>query len=731
MSEKVLDSLKPSEAEEPVAKPGNAAPAAEIPTTEALRRIALSVEADFRTNADHRRESDVDEMLVNSARAARLKYSPRQEEVLKANRLDPRSYPPLTRKFMRALEAMLLNIVSQSGDKPYTLSPSPKPEVPKAVTKKVMEQIAQEIWQFFEANGGALGSAEEEQTFYLAIISRTNTMIDDIRRAEAEWAQVRCERMDGKIHDQMVEGKFMREFAKLIRYFCTYGTACMTFSPRVVAMPKCRERGSLDALQYTMEYVRIPVFEAVSPWDCYPAPNAKGVDDGPLCIRVRYTSGTLWQYADASDEAETEDGWQRNTVRALLSKYPKGGVHLMQETSDLERRRLERDAITSINSDCTLEGIRRFSSTRGSDLIEAGIVKTPAGEKIIQNRYYHTDVTVIAGHVVCCRIVDDRMPRPVVKASLYEFPDSWWGETLADILCSSQTMQNNALKNLTINGAIASNPIFVCSNVDRIVSLDGTPALSIRGGKMIGFKKDAAGNVGSPIAMLQATDLSRQMIQQMHEAQSFANDDSGVPLHALGSSQNLSSGAARTVGGMNMLQESALRTVNMSVITLGSDVVVPCVEMLNAYNLINDKDMSIKGDVVVAPSGMMGKILREAESQKRIQMFNALGGPQIVGPALTIENFFELLRPELAALGGVNPDKVIPSKERMEAYQQILDMVNASKAAEQQAAAGAVEGGGGAVQVNPGNPSAAPVEPAMQEPQAPVPGTVAERRGAA
>ena len=722
MSEAAPDSLSPKEAEERPAKTGDAAPVAEIPTTDALRRLQLSVKADYRAAADHRQVSGVDEMLLDSMRARRMKYTARQEEVLRANHIDPRSYPPLTAMYMRALEAMLSNIVSQSGDKPYSLSPSPVPSAPKSVVKKAMAQIGQELLQFASSHGLNFSSPEEEQVFYVALISRTNDMVDEIRHREYEWARVRCERMDAKIHDQMVEGKFMREFSDFVKNFCTHGTAVMTFSPRVVPMPKCREKGSVDALQYTMEYARIPVFESVSPWDCYPAPNAKGVDDGPLCIRVRYTADTLWQYADASDEAETEDGWQRNTVRALLSKYPRGGVRLEQETYDLERRLLERDSIVSTGQDCTLEGIRRFASVRGSELIAAGIAKTPTGEEIVQNRYYETDVTVIADYVVCCRVVDDRMPRPVVKACLYQMSGSWWGDSLADVLCSCQSMQNNALKNLTVNGAIASNPIFVCSNTDRVVSLDGLPALAIRGGRMLGFKKDAMGNVGSPVSMIQAADLSRQMIEQMHEAQSLANDYSGVPLHALGSSQNLNAGAARTVGGMNMLQESALRTVNMSVIELGMHAVVPCVEMLNAYNLVNDKDMSIKGDVVVAPSGMMGKILREAESQKRLQLFNALGGPQIVGPALTVESFFELLRPELEAVGGINPDKVIPSKDRMETYQQILDMMNATKAAEMNAAGaeGAVQQAGQPAQQMP-----------QQEPQPPRPGTVAERRGAA
>ena len=723
MSEKSTDAFGVKKPEERPASQGDPAPIVEIPTSEALRRIAMSVNADFRTNADHRQQSGVDDSLINAARAARMKYTPRQEEVLRLSGIDARAYPPLTSMYIRALEAMLSNIISQSGDKPYSLSPSPVPTVPKSVTKKAMAEIAQEVIRFFMERNGAPLPPEEEQAFYLSVMVQTSRMFDDIFAKEKEWAKIRCERMDAKIHDQMVEGKFMREFTKFVRFFCTYGTAVMTFSPRVVPMAKCRESGSLDALQYTMEYSRIPVFEAVSPWDCYPAPNAKGIADGPLCIRVRYTADTLWQYADASDEAETEDGWQRNTVRALLSRYPRGGVHLVQETSDLERRRLERDSISSINQDCTLEGIRRFASVRGSELIAAGINKTPTGDKIIQNRYYETDITVIADFVVCCRIVDDRMPRPAVKAALYELPDSWWGESLAEILCSCQSMQNNALKNMTVNGAISSNPIFVCSNIDRAVSLDGSPALQIRGGKMIGFKKDLGGNTGSPVNMLQVADNSQQMIAQMHEAQNFANDYSGVPLHALGSSQNLNAGAARTASGMNMLQESALRTVNMSVIVLGSDVVVPCVEMLNAYNLVYSKDVSIRGDVVVAPSGMMGKILREAESMKRLQLFNALGGPQRVAPALSVENFFELLRPEIASIGGINPDKVIPSKERMEMYQQIIDLTSAVNAVNQQQEAAAVQQQQQQPQPGVGAP--------QQEPQPPRPGTVAERRNAA
>ena len=91
----------------------------------------------------------------------------------------------------------------------------------------------------------------------------------------------------------------------------------------------------------------------------------------------------------------------------------------------------------------------------------------------------------------------------------------------------------------------------------------------------------------------------------------------------------------------------------------------------------------------VNPSGLMGKILREAESQRRIQVTEMLGRHPVYSKVLTVEAFFELLRPELESLG-VNPDRIIPSKDRMEFLQQVMDAQAAAQAA--QAAQGAQDG---------------------------------------
>lgn len=741
MNEVNTDAFKPRAVPDEIPSRGNPAPASQVATTEPLMRLAAFVEDQFRINRDHRNSSGVNEKLEYAARCAKMKFSPRQEAILVDCKLNPKSYPPVTAMKNRSMMALLNDIIKSSGDKPYSLSPTPKPDIPKSAKEEIIKNIAKEIVDYVRQRGVAFQSEQEVGAFYTTIIMRVMSMYDEVRHAEYDWAKERCERMDQKIHDQLVEANFMKEFGEMIDDVCTYGTALLVGPcPHTVARCKCKEIDDMEGgLKYTREYVTIPTFDAVSPWDCYPAPNAKEVDEGPLCIKIRYTANVLWQYAEAESEEEDKEakevneGWQRQTVRQLLSRYPKGGCRLPLEAYDLVRREAENDSLQSAD-DCTLEGIRCFASVRGSMLIEFGINKTQTGEAIVYHKYYRTETIVIGGYVVYCRIIDDRMIFPVSKAVLYKTPGSWWGDSIADYCRVPQDMQNNAIKNLTINGNLSSNPMYQCTNINDVVSLDGSPALALRAGKMFGFKRQPmSAGVGNPISMIQVPSTVKEQMEVLNAAMKLADDYSGIPQYTVGSTAQLGGGAGRTASGLSMMEAAATRIVSMCVYRLGRDVIIPVVKNLNIYNLLFDDDMSIKGDVEVNPTGLMGKILREAESQRRQQTTAMLGQHPILSGAMTVEAFFELIRPELEGCG-VNPDKVIPSKERMEVYQMILDAAQAAKAA------GALPDGGG-MDVGPtpeqarmaqieGNPAqVAMTQGAMaQEAKA---GTVAERRGAA
>ena len=736
MAEERTDPYETKPAQE-TAGVGSVVGASEIPTTPAMRRLASWVMDQFRVNRDHRQLSGVDAMLQYAANANGMKYSPAQMAVLAESHIDPRNFRPVTAMKVRSARAMLNDIIRQSGDKPYVLSPTPRPDVPESVGKKVMAQIAQEIIGFFQKNGGAIQSEDEEALFYQVVIERVNQMFDDIRHGEMEYAKTCCERMDKVIHDQLVEGGFIEAFHRFVGYLTLYGTALMVGPvPRVVARCGCRERNTSagPVVKYEREFVEIPTYEAVSPWDCYPAPNAKRVDEGALCIKVRYVANDLWRYAEAETKSKKNgrtQGWQSDTVRALLSQYPSGGLKLDQETYDVARAEAEKDHLSGDRS-CILEGVRCFASVRGSELVGFGLLKTPSGEKVEVSKYYKAETIVIGGFVVFCRIIDERMGMPVAKACLYETPDSWWGQTIAELLYSAQSMENNALKNIMMNGALASTGMFYCTDVNRVVKLDDSPALSVRAGKMFGFRASVIGNTGAPIGVLQVPDNTDRQIQVLKFAAQLADDDSGIPQYTVGSSASIGSGAGRTASGLSMMQESACRVINMCVCDIGLNMIVPMVRNTYVYNLLNSDDMTIKGDVEVNPSGLMGRILKEAESQRRLQMMNALGQHPILSKALTVEAFFELLRPELDSLG-VNPDKIIPSKERMEICQKLLDMAQMQQAAMAQQQAQEQQANGAEPtpeQANVARVEGQPGQVAMTQ-GAPAAGTVAERRNAA
>lgn len=656
-----------------------------VPTTGTMSRLANAVMSEFRRNANHRRSSGVDQMLAYCASSSSQEYNADQKDVLRRCGIDQRNYRPLTATKVRAANAMLTDIIKQSGDKPYILSPTPLPEVPPHVKAECEELIAKEIEDFAAQNQVDPNSPE----FLTAISQRTNDLLGELTRREKEWAQERCDRMDEKIHDQLIEGGFVREFTdKFVEFLSMYGTAVMIGPcPRVVSRCKCKERRTAAGFvtNYDLTYETIPVYEAVSPWDCYPAPHANKTEDGPFCIRVRYAADELYRFADSGvkEDKAIKSCWFASTVRAILEQHPQGGVSLTDVPLETERRDAAKDKL-DVDRECTIEGVRCFMAVRGSILLDFGMRESQDGLKIEAHKYYKTETIVIDGYVVYCRVSDERERFPVFKSTLYPTAESWWGEAIPSLVFSAQSLQNNALKNIIQNSALSSNGIFYCNDVNRVVSLDGLPALELRAGRMIGFRQ-SLGQTASPIGMINVPDTTPSQLRILQESARMADDDSGIPQYSIGSSQQLS-GAGRTASGLAMMTEASCRVINMAICNMGRNVIVPVVRATHVYNLIHDRDMSIKGDVEIVPSGLMGKILREAESQRRQQVTAMLGNHPILSKAIPVEGFFELLRPELVGIG-VNPDRIIPSKERMALYQDIVDVANAAQAAAQAQAA--------------------------------------------
>lgn len=709
-------------------------PAAIVPTTFPMCRLAAFVMDAWRVAVDHRRASGVDERLRNALLAQTCRYTDEQRAKMRAAGIDERIFAPITATKVRAAKAMLVDIFNSSGEWPFTVDPTPDPDVPEQVVQEVVSDIGGELSKIFgqlEQMGVQQLSPQEEVLLQRIVVQATQNRYDEIVNRKIAFARTRARRMERKVKDMMSEGGWIKAFNEYVDYICTYGTGIIIGPvPRVTPVNKCTQ-GKYGTPKYSRVYKVIPTYEAVNPCDCYPAPDAKDVEDGPLCIRVKYTANELWQYVTHCPRANGDkaSGWMPQTVRALLDRYPRGGLKIDSEPYDPIRRAAEKNG-TEDPCDCTLEGVRCFASVRGSDLIEFGVTQTNEGERIKYENFYRVEAIVIGGFVVYCRVIDDRLGLPVSKGVFYELPGSWWGESVADKLCLVQSVMNNAVKALMQNMAVASGPMYWINDVSRLA--DKSPdGLKFRPHKVFTFQTSMMGNAGAPMGVVSVPSNASELLAIWERMRLQSDDDSGIPAYTYG--QSSGQGALRTASGLAIFTEAASRGMKMVISSTDRLVTRDQVQKTCNYILLYDRDLELKGDCEVHAAGVMGKILKAQQDQQRIQLFNTVVGNPLLVQIIGARGVMALLRPSIQDVN-INPDDVIPSEERLKQFelvqqlQQVCAATQAKLQSDQNAAtmSAAVNGGGGGVPPALPNQGAAPETPETAPPRG-----VEERRNVA
>lgn len=663
------------------------------PMSELARRVM-----DWFSDAfDARRDSGMDERLSYCLRSQVCEFSDQEMEKLSqilGASVAKKVFVPLTKLKNRAAKSMLIDLANQSGEPLFRLEPTPVTEVPQEIADRVSAEMMQRITTMFSqmaASGIQEIPPEAMELVQSMIVDVTSERYDEVENAKSEYARSRAKRMQNKVWDSMVEGGFNDAFADFISNVCIYGTGVIVGPvSRVVPVNRCVEDKKKKVRRYERRYDSRIVFESVNPQDVYPAPNAKSVDDGPICMRVRYTRDALWRYAEAKDGSDPDgSGWIVSAVRGIIVRHPDYGVKIAMDTYDRERRVCERNGFND-STDCNFDGIRCFASVRGSDLVDMGIVVDRLGKKIDRERFYRTETIVIDNRVVYCRIYDDALGVPVSKGTFYELPGSWWGESIADTLRMTQTTLNNVIRAMLVNMSASSNGIVWINDVQRMYNKSPN-ALRVKAGMTIPFSQSIGGGQGAPIGVINVPSTAAELIQVWKTFQTQADIDSGIPAYTEGQTSG-QSGALRTAQGLAMFTEASNRGMKMVMTSIDRCVISRIARLTADYILVNDPDQELKGDVNVMPVGLVGKIMKAQRDQQRVALFNLIVQNQMLSQLIGPTGIIELLRPSLDDVD-INPDDILPSKgrikelETMANIRQLFEATSAASGAEENAAA--------------------------------------------
>ena len=658
----------PPAAGSPAEEPG-APPVGEAKTTPALSMLAAHVRVVFEEAANHRKATGVDDRLDELLRMSVGKYSTWEEAEIRATGA-PLVYIPVADKKHRAGAAMLGELFNNPGDKCWTLVPTPDPTVPKWVRERAIAEVVApfvELWT--EEHGAPPPKAE----VWRAVLKRADE-IDSARRAFALRA---ARGMEERIHDQMVEGGWIEALNRYVDDLCIYGTAFL--------------RGPEPRMRRTVEYasdekapggkVRVVEdvalsFEAVSPFDVYPAPGARDVNDGPLVLKVRYLPDELRLASRLPEAKGGRKGWIPEAVDSILRSTPQGGGRdwLAETTRSPDRESpdgaKQDTSARSASADCTIEGLEFFGSVRGSELLGIGMRELTDGEAVDPAEYYEVDAIVINDVVVHCRIVEPEIGRPVCKGVFYPRSDSYWGVGPMEKCKDAQRMCNAAVRSLGVNMPQASGPQFAITDMGR---LDPTCGTDLTPWKMWRFGPPPFGQGGNanPIQMFQPASNAAELIKVEEYFDKLCDELSGIPAYTMG--QGTAAGEiGRTASGYSMLMESATRGFKHAVHQTDVLVVRRMVMMCYAWEMLHGKDETVKGDVRCNPAGLVGLINKEQDYNRKMQFLQLTANPidqQLVGLAGRAKLLREIARPMEISL-----DEVLKSPEKLEEEQRLAEL---------------------------------------------------------
>lgn len=622
----------------------------------------------------------VEQEMLEALRARRGEYMPaKQAQILEQKQ--PAIYMMIASSKMRQIEALLRDVLIGSGtEKPWTLRPSADPELPPELVMELVQNLTMEIEQALMM--GLSVTLEEAR-------ERARMMKEQLHTRVVDEARVRCERMEYKMEDQLVEGNYIDAIDQFITDIATYKTAW-------IAGPIIRNKPKLtwgDAGEPVVETKLSLEWERVDPFDMYPAAWARNLNDGPMIRRHKLTRQQL-------NEMIGVEGYSEPAIRKVLELYGMGGLHNWLAIDSQRAIAEGKTQIGAVSSTELIDALQFWGSASGEMLVQWGM---DAAQIPDQTKEYQIEAWLIGSEVIRAVLNADPLGRRQYYAcSFQRVPGSVWGNSPYDLLKDCQDMANAAARAMAANLGISSGPQ-VAVMVNRMPA--GEDITDMYPWKIWQFESDPMGSTADPIKFFQPTSNAAELMQVYEKFAALADEYTGIPRYMSGLE---SGGLGRTASGLSMMVTNASKTIKQVVASIDSNLLTPMLERLYYYNMRYSDDPDLKGDVNVVARGAMSLVTKETAQQRTLEFLQATANPfdmQILG----VDGRAELLRMAAQRMD-TNTDKIVPPVAVMRERQA---MIAAAAMQAQPAEGGSAKKPGGASQSGQQLDNGAPVTDVM------------------
>jgi hypothetical protein len=553
-------------------------------------------------------------------------------------------YARITDNKCRVAEGWLRDVYLGQTEMPWTIRPTPKPEITPEAEAAVRRQLGEEMAQIYVATNGGVPTSQQAEL-------ASKQMMDAEKERTDEVARKTAERMQSKIHDQLVEGGFLPSVAAFLVDLVTYPAAhlkapVLRRQTRLQWGPGPDGKWAPNAVSRT-----IPQFERVDPFRIFPAPGITNPQEGFMIEWLQYTRTDIYDLIGLP-------GFNEDAIRAVLQEYGQGGLkNWLGFTEDTERDNIN-DAQTNTNSShVTIDCLEFHGPARGRDLLDWGLKDPNVTDP---DKDYEVCVWLIGRWVIKAQVNPDPMgKKPYYKTSYEEVPGSYWGFGIPDLLSDVQGVVNATVRGLINNMGMASGPQ-VEVNVDRLPP--GEDLTQMHAWKIWQTRNgDYGNNQGPAIQFFQPQSNVNDLLMVLERFYQFADDFSLIPRVMSGNDRI--SGPGRTASGTSMLLSAANKGLKGVVGNIDMYVITPVIEAVYNFNMMYDEDETIKGDCQVVARGAVSLMQLESLQLRRNEFLASTANPidqQIVGA----EGRAEVLRETAKGLE-LDVNRVVPSRDKL------------------------------------------------------------------
>ncbi len=563
----------------------------------------------------HRDDIGLTETLIDCLRRYRGKYD--SEDICKFEGIQ--IYRGMTGMICRSAYNWLKDAYFNAQDRPWTLDPTPIPELPEEMREQLMEAINNQLQN--QLSAGQLSSINSNERKRV-IDTLKNTASKMAFEASAQSVKA----MEKTIEDQLIEADWRDVLSEFLLDVIIYPYAILK-GPVV----KYKEIPVWNKNKYVFKKEPRYYVERIDPNNFYPSPDSTDCENGEYVVELmRMSRASLKNAAklkgfdeDAINLTIEEQGHQYNRNMSIA-------------VDDGEREDLDGVARTGNKTDGNMFDVYEYNGRISGDRIidfidEDGelddalenfdTVETPWGE-IDPYEDYECTIRVCNGNVIMARL-NEKKPVPhrgYYSTGCFKVPGAFAHECIPMVLADLQDELNAAARSRMYNMGMSAGPI---AEVDVSRFPDQEAPENIEPWSVYPVQSNTIqGNNAKPaITFTNVPNNANALTAVMEEVWDKGHRISGIPPYMYGDDR----GSAQTLGAFSLQYAGATKGIKTIISNIDNDIIEKFIKQMYFFNMVYNDDDGIKSDATINVRGAAGLIAQEQRQARPLELLQALG----------------------------------------------------------------------------------------------------------